>query len=308
MEEYKRRALVLSGGGARGAFQAGAILRLHELGNRYDGYFGVSVGAINAVHMAQFSQGHELLGALELKEKWHRFSNKDIWKHHNAFLKWLIVPWKLSAFDTTPLRSYLRQHLNVQHVIDSGKKLAVGMVDMTTGQYTVYDHAEAGAGADSLLDAVYSSAAYPIMFEMGRVPSPDGHHMSDGGLVHVTPLKSAIKWGADQIDVITLDPPGMSAWQPKNRKWWQPKLQDVAIRTLDIIIQNIIERDLVECQRVNRRVNEGRGDDDHRFITLRIFRPLSPIPIGSLDFDPADMALGSRLGYELIDSLLGTQA
>lgn len=288
-----KRALVLSGGGAKGCWQAGAILRLHELGNRYDGYFGVSVGAINAAHMAQFPAGTEIDGALQMKEKWHQFSNKDIWRHHNRFFKWFMVPWRHSVYDSTPLKDYLKVYLDPERIITSGKHFAVGAVDLTTGQYVLRD-----LNDPDIRGAVYDSASYPVMFDPGR--SPEGHYMSDGGLVHVTPLGAAIRWGATHIDVITLDPPGMSTWMPPKRAWWHPKIQDVIFRTFDVILQNIIEKDLFDCERINKYVTAGRGDPAHRFIDLRIFRPTSTIPVNSLDFDPKVMAVGFQLGYEEI--------
>ena len=296
-----KRALVLSGGGAKGCWQAGAITRLIELGRRYDAYFGVSVGAINAAHMAQFPTGMEAEAIRELKEKWHSFSNNDIWKHHNPVLKWLLVPWKQSVYDTSPLREYLKEHLDPSRVLASGKKLGLGAVDMTTGQYVIRDETY-----PYLREAVYDSAAYPVMFEMGQTPpDQDGHYMYDGGLVHVTPLKGAIIWGADIIDVITLDPEGADPWKPPERKWWEPKFHDPALRVLDVIIQNIIERDLKTCIKVNQRVVEGRGDPGQREVALNIYRPDKKIPVSSLDFDPETMAKGFQLGYEFISSKVG---
>jgi len=287
----KRSALVLSGGGAKGCWQAGVILKLHELGYRYDAYFGVSVGAINAAHMAQFAHGSELEGALNLKERWHQFSNKDIWRHHNRWLRWLAVPWKDSVYDAQPLRNFLHDPSNLDpaRIRASGKHVEVGATDLTTGQYHLFD-----GHYDKFPEAVFASAAFPIMFSLGEL---DGHLLSDGGLVHVTPLKGAIEWGATHIDAIVLDPPGMKTWdlQPK---WYEPKLvTHVVPRVLSTIVDNIIERDLRMCAQVNQRVKDGRGDPGQHYVNLRIIRPAEDLPIDSLDFDPAAMAKGWAMGY-----------
>lgn len=290
-----KRALVLSGGGAKGCWQAGVMLRLAELGAHWDAYFGVSVGAINAAHMAQYGRGAELEGALDLEEKWHNFSNKDICRHHNRLLRWLLVPWKYSVYDSRPLLAHLKQYLDLERVRTSGKHVEVGAVSMSTGQYMLVNGHSA-----HFTDAVYSSAAFPVMFGMGRMPPPDGQLMMDGGLRHVTPLGAAIRWGATHVDVITLDPPGIAPWVPPPRKWYEPRIHDVVFRALNVIMQNIIERDLDVCRRVNRRVVEGRSDASHRYVELNVIRPVLDIPVSSLNFDPKAMAKGFQLGYDAV--------
>ncbi len=293
-----KKALVLSGGGARGSWQAGAIKKLIQEGNKYDGYFGVSVGAMNAAHMAQYSDEENDTAIKELEKLWHNFSEKDIFKHHNKFFRWLLVPWKTSVYDTTPLRKYIENNISKEKIQGSGKALKLGITNMSTGRYILRD----GMSKD-VHEWIYASAAFPVMFEMGRLPET-GDYLTDGGAVHITPLRSAIDSGAEEIDVIALDPPGMSEWKVSKKRFWEPKILDPATRLLDIIFDNIIERDLKECMKVNKRVLDGRQDEGHRFIKLRVFRPDSAIPVGSLEFDPKKMAVSFDLGFKHIEKEL----
>lgn len=292
-EPRHKRALVLSGGGAKGCWQAGAILKLHELGYRYDAYFGVSVGAINAAHMAQYGDFQELPGAIMLKTLWHAFENADVWRHHNRLLRWLAVPWQSSALNTEPLRQFLQRRLDLHRVQRSGKTVAVGACSMTSGEYQLVFGDNPAFG-----DAVYASAAFPIAFEMGRF---NNEYWYDGGLVHVTPLGAAIDWGATHVHAITLNAEGIPTWTPARRSWYYPRLVDVAVRTLDVIMENIVEGDLARCRRINRLIHAGRAHPDRRLIAMDAIRPVDAIPVDSLDFNPETMAKGFALGYDRVE-------
>ena len=82
-ENGKCLGLVLKGGGNKGAYEAGAIYALvknlhpHEV--RYDVVSGISVGALNAAHVATYPKGEELKMAEDLVQMWTDISQADLY-------------------------------------------------------------------------------------------------------------------------------------------------------------------------------------------------------------------------------------
>jgi len=111
-------AVVLSGGGARGAFQAGALIELlgyfEKTGRRINILSGTSVGALNGMSIAQAADLRS--AALDIEQQWRQLTNPDVykirgWEIFGLILKfattrmdrWPTVPGADSLFDNTPL-------------------------------------------------------------------------------------------------------------------------------------------------------------------------------------------------------------
>ena len=128
------RALVLSGGGARGAFQVGVIQRLLDLGHAWDLVAGVSVGALNALGMAMYPPAAQKDGAFHLAEMWHGIRGND-----SVYTSWwggpLTALWKGSRYDTAPLARLLARFYEPKRLAASGVQLLVGAVSLRTGAY-----------------------------------------------------------------------------------------------------------------------------------------------------------------------------
>src|SRR5919197_447838 len=120
--------LVLSGGGAKGAFQVGAerVLR-EERGYRWERIFGVSVGALNATMLGQGRPD-------ELAEVWRSIEEKDVYQKfswlHVAFR--IAVLKKLGVYDDSPLRRTIERHAG-GHPFQV--PVHVGRVSLVTGEY-----------------------------------------------------------------------------------------------------------------------------------------------------------------------------
>src|SRR5574337_903246 len=84
------RALVLSGGGAYGAYQVGVIKALTEKGLQWDAIAGISVGALNGLQMAMYPSEKHALAAEELELMWAN----DIKGNDSIYKPWL--PWKFN--------------------------------------------------------------------------------------------------------------------------------------------------------------------------------------------------------------------
>ncbi len=101
-----RRALVLPGGGGRGAYQIGVARALFERGITFDYAFGTSIGAINATLLAQ--------GDLErLTELWSTARLIDLFRLPlPAQLAGMVFGTKLGILDPTPMEKRKRQEIN----------------------------------------------------------------------------------------------------------------------------------------------------------------------------------------------------
>lgn len=287
-----RRALVLSGGGAKGAWQAGVIARLYGQGKSYDGIFGVSVGAINGLHLAQYKRGQEYRAAKKLHDLWFQLDNSKVKRYRNRLFGPIAALWSNSIYSTAPLRRFLDEHLDVQALADSGKHFSVGTTNYFDGRSfrslgivsAPFGLALEG-GKKDVLDAVMASAAFPLMFEpIVRRAGNMEDYIYDGGVVDVTPLKQAITWGADEVDVILCEPSELPTWDCTKRK-----VPAIGVRTLDIMMHEIIENDLKVCRLYNESVVKGMaifGQRTRRFVNVTVHRPKDHLDIDSLDFDP----------------------
>jgi predicted acylesterase/phospholipase RssA len=156
-----KKALVLSGGGAKGCFEVGAAKKLWEDGYRPDIICGISVGSLNGAKLAEKAD----TSATDLEAIWRKMHpsqggggsvySKDYYvKFIGEWLRDMVVDFvdeaaKANLFDWAkyaaahlhsihsmqPLRDLMRQHLRVDRIRRSGVTLRIGITDLGTGQY-----------------------------------------------------------------------------------------------------------------------------------------------------------------------------
>lgn len=223
---------MLSGGGARGAYQAGVIRglvrRLPHL--RFPLITGVSAGAINAIFMAAHP-GSPLEAAEELCETWCNLKAEDVFRVDlpslsRQFLRWAVrlvsgggtlAPTVRSLVDTQPLRETIRRSANlvddeiigIQRNLDRGtlKALALTSINYSTGQTVTWVQGELPEGhwiqprhrslsARFTVEHVMASSALPLFFPAVRLGDS---WYGDGGIRLSTPLVPALRLGATRI-------------------------------------------------------------------------------------------------------------
>ncbi|WP_338866390.1 patatin-like phospholipase family protein [Myxococcus stipitatus] len=276
--------LVLSGGGAKGAFQVGAERVLREVhGFRWERVFGVSVGALNATAIAQ----HEYE---RLADLWLNLREEDVYRK----LPWLVVALrlglfhKLGLFENSPLRSLLERNFGSRPFAIPAH---VGRVSLTSGQYELVS-----SDSNDFLPAVWHSTVMPIIFE------PVGPHaMVDGGLRNIAPLGDALEYSPTEIVVIACS---SSRLEPMK---YPANILEVIRRSLsDIALNEMLMNDVDLFVRINDMVRQAqthgttlRGPDGRPYVYCRITVIEPTAPIGhTLDFSPEMIRMRLRHGED----------
>jgi NTE family protein len=224
-------AAMLSGGGARAAYQVGVLNYIAERcpGFHFPILTGVSAGAINAAFLAG-DEGSFPECCRDLKEAWRqlclqRTFRTDTLSMTSRALKWFlslgasqdeITPRFESLMDTTPLREYLSKVIKqdrIEENITSGRlhALALTALRYSTGESVTFVQARPGIplwerqNRKSILtritiDHVMASSALPLVFPAAKV---DGDYYGDGAIRHHTPLSPAAHLGASRILAIS---------------------------------------------------------------------------------------------------------
>ena len=209
--------LVLQGGGALGAYQAGVYQALHEAGIEPDWVIGTSIGAINGALIAGNTAQHRLD---RLREFWKRI------EHDSPYASAAIVAYGIRAFfvprlpafggvhaqvgldrasyySTAPLRATLAELVSLECLNAKRMRLTVGAVNVRTGAMRYFDSRERALG----IDHVMASGALPPAFPAVRI---DGEAYWDGGVYSNTPIEAVLDDNPRRDSVIF----GVNVWQP----------------------------------------------------------------------------------------------
>lgn len=227
-------ALVMSGGGARGAYQVG-LLRF--LARRYpDVRFrilcGVSAGAVNATHMAQH-QGTVEQAVEELTDLWQELLPEQVFRIDAPSLLWNVLgsgaqllrggrgmPRIRGMVDTQPLADLLNEVMvpmdgeltGIEHNLKRGalSALAISTTSYTTGQSVVWVQGREietwsrpnriAVRAKIGIPHIMASAALPVFFPAIRIGEA---WYGDGGIRLSAPLSPALHLGAHKILAIS---------------------------------------------------------------------------------------------------------
>ncbi len=318
------RALVLSGGGAKGEFQVGALQCLAEnFPEAFDFISGVSVGALNTAILAQHADLRD--GVAQLVQLWESIDkNRDVFTGNLTLgaLRSLFTRGAVAAdsiFNSHPLARLIANHVQWNRLVIP---FAVGTVSLTDSQYyaitNVPDLLEdfrypgqqlqlslqpgvPGSIPDRIADFILASASMPLLF-----PPVDvyGHRFVDGGLRNVTPLSASVKAARRasvskrKILIVSTAP----ALLPYRSHRLLNSGLEIIERALEIMVHEILENDIQLCMKMNRLA--GRRKDLVKIDILHVRPPLN-LNLGALEFDhPARRRQARELGYQAMNSLL----
>lgn len=203
-----KRALVLNGGGSRGAYQIGAWRAFEELGVRFSAVYGTSIGALNA---ALFAQGdlalaediweHITAGQIVTVEEGERFSIERMVSRKRDVIPFLVENARHLRMDVKPLEKLVRENIDEAKIRAGGMGLGVMTfrVPQLQGVPMTLENMKPG----SLEDWVLASAACFPIFPERRI---DGQLYIDGGYYDNLPVDLALAGGADEVVAVELHP------------------------------------------------------------------------------------------------------
>jgi NTE family protein len=276
------RALVLSGGGSKGAYQVGALKYiLGECNIKYDAFCGVSVGALNCAFLSMFKFNEEKESINLLLDIWNNLDSSKIYKRWYPFGRWHAL-WKKSFFDSSPLYKLIKNGIDLNKIRLSGKIVNVGTVSLNSGKYTIFDQT-----SDYFLDAVIASASFPGM--LAPVNFLD-QLWTDGGVKEISPIKTAIDLGADVVDVIITSPRTRIKHFINN-----PTTVDILKRSVDLSTDKIMTNDIEKVEMYNHLAQAGLTNK--HYVKLNILRPEYNLIEDLLDFTPKKIQEMITKGY-----------
>ena len=280
-----KTALVLPGGGARGAFQVGVLKAIAELvpkgtPNPFAVISGTSAGAIASVVLASKARRFRVAVA-ELDRVWGHFRCHHVYRTDNATmlkssLHWLaaivlggfLVGTPRSLLDNSPLRALLSRNIRfprIDDAIDNGwlDAVAVTAAGYASARSTSFFQAtpewpgwsrtrRIGVRGRLHLDHLMASIAVPMIFPPVQL---HGEYFGDGAMRQATPLSPAIHLGADRILVVgvrdeTADKaPSLAHPQPF------PSFAQIAGYMLDTLFMDGLYSDLERMTRINQMID-----------------------------------------------------
>lgn len=287
-----KRALVLAGGGSRGAFQAGAIDYLvNKTGLDFNVFYGTSVGALNASILGQARNFRELTEQVNaLNNLWLGIEgNSSIYQ--SGFLDVFNLLFRDSLYYPKGLRKLLKEYVDPNRLCHNpAKYIKVATVAIETGELFFADSRNPNLTAE-ILDYILASASIPPFFPPVHIQQK---HWYDGGLRDVTPLGAAFKEHPDEIVIILpflID----EQFHPVIPHVSYGNLIQSLLRAVGIMSNEISANDLQLARIINQyhRLFPGK-----RQIPIYIIAPKTPLEGEILDFSPEAIRANIKKGYE----------
>lgn len=281
-----RAALILTGGGARAAYQVGVLKAIRELlpelpgsgRNPFPILCGTSAGALNAATLAVWAEDFPA-GVEQLLKVWgnfraHQVYRADPWGIGVSGARWLstlAVGWLThraprSLLDNSPLRRLLQESLDFDRIQRAIDRRALHSVSITcsgysTGQSVAFFQGRAdlepwrrsqrvGAHVKLGLDHLMASSAIPFVFPAVRI---NREWFGDGSMRQVAPISPAIHLGADKILVIGAGRVADENVRPRSETY--PSLAQIAGHALSSIFLDSMAVDIERMTRINHTLS-----------------------------------------------------
>lgn len=278
-----KNALILSGGGARAAYQVGVLSAVKDLlpstaHNPFPIICGTSAGAINALALATHA-GSFREAVADLYSIWGNISADRIYKSgwwdlarsfarlgSSLFNQGVGLERPVSLLDNAPLRDFLLENIrfqNIQPAIDAGylDAVAVTALGYTSGETVSFfqgaphlkkwrRYRRVGAPTELTVDHLLASSAIPTIFPTVKI---NREYFGDGAMRQLAPISPALHLGADSIFVIGVsNNRNPENWKkrrlpPKN----SPSMAQIIGHMFDSAFIDSLEGDLEHLERIN---------------------------------------------------------
>lgn len=311
-----KRALILSGGGARAAYQVGVLQALAEIlpaehANPFPIICGTSAGAINALALAAHP-GNFKESVHSLANMWRSLTVGDVYLHGwmdiskglgllglSLFNQGIGGKKPLSLLDNSPLWDLLGSRIpfhNIQQSISSGKLFAVSVSAMgyssghTVSFFQGHESIEGwkryrrgGIPTQLRLEHLLASSAIPTIFPAIRI---DREYFGDGALRQLAPISPALHLGAESLFVIGVSGNRSSA-KPNKRLpvKHSPSMGQIVGHLLNSAFVDSLEGDLEHMELINKLVKlipeeqKSAAGFHLRAVENMVISPSSPLDV-----------------------------
>jgi NTE family protein len=265
-------ALILSGGGAKGAWEAGVAAALIERGVPVRLVAGSSAGALNAAMVAD--------GRLDrLQALWRTVTREQVYTLRPSVVLSGLLPGVLtllaldragSLLDPAPLRALITEAIDLERIRASPVELLIVATDLLRYDKRAFDNRTVS------VDALMAATAVPGAFPPVRV---DGVPLVDGGLTGRAPVLEALALGRPIGRAIVV-----MSYAPDEHAKAPTTLRRTLEESLELVMIHAIRRD-VEMARLR-----------HPEVDVQLLTPSAPLLLRPLDFDTEGMARALELG------------
>lgn len=286
--------LVMTGGGARGAYQAGVLKRIGELdplqasGNPFPIIGGASAGAINGAALAagsdEFVQATSALATL-----WSRVDPSDIFRcdvlsQARNSLTWIVDLSfggvlgggnAQSLLDATPLRYFLAKHLDCDRIRANIRQghlyaLAISATNYNSGKSYLFIEGKTGhpiwnrvrrvtLATEITVDHLCASAAIPLVFPPVKLETAHGvAYFGDGCVRLQQPLSPVIRLGARKILAIGVRGENLEHPKESAADRRTPSIAQVMGVLLNVMFLDHLAADVEHLERLNQLLRKGQ--------------------------------------------------
>ena len=275
-----KNALVLTGGGARAAYQVGVLSAIAKFIPRnhaipFPILCGTSAGAINSTALGCYASCFQL-GVKKLEWMWKNLDSSKV--YHNDALRVFgyITSGMLASFqadyankaprsllNSDPLRHLLSYVMNFKRIDNNILRGYLSAVSVTASSYstgnsisffqandniTPWERAKrSGQAAQLNTEHLMASSAIPLVFPSVKIKN---QHFGDGSVHQLSPLSPAIHLGAERIFVIGVEQPKNPLLNKENNPH-PPTSATIAGHLLDSIFADTMSSDLERLARIN---------------------------------------------------------
>lgn len=287
----RRTGLILSGGGARAAYQVGVLMAIAEISPRdikcpFDIICGTSAGAINATALASQAV-HFRTGVRGLERIWGNLTAENVYRTDWSSFAGLVFRWLLasmrrgeshlaySLLDSAPLGQLIDQVINfkkIQRQLDAGHlyALSITAAGYSSGESVSFYQSAAdippwrrsrriGVPAQINREHLLASSALPILFPAQKI---NREYFGDGAIRQLAPLSPALHLGARKILVVGVS--GIAAGGPRRIPGdVYPSPAQIIGHVMNSAFVDSFEADVERLERINRTVRMVPDDVRH---------------------------------------------
>ena len=320
--DHKKCALVLSGGAVWGSFQVGVLdYLINVLNADFNGFYGISVGALNTSLLVGASENGIKHEFNILKEVWTGIKkNKDIYKRRIHILPAELGALFQSIYIPKGLKKILSRYITNDvrdRIFSSDRELSIGVVSMEDGKINYlrnhgHDQTQLNEWKTQLSEYILASSSMPVLLPPVELTIDGDQKLCfDGGLRDVSPLGAAFK--AEKYSDIFVINCSSASVNPRSRDKLKNGLGYLK-RGLDIMNSETIKADINQAKLISnicKSLNLSEIEIDSRvykdvnlhIVDLNISETKEFKFNHALDFDPEKIKKHIDYGFEYAKNL-----